>query len=67
MNGPQHYRQAENCLHQSEMSDPQSADLLVKQAQVHATLAHVAALVDAADQGADQLSWPGHAWSEATS
>lgn len=49
MNGPQHYREAEKCLHRSEASasDPEGADLLVKQAQVHATLALVAARVDA--------------------
>ena len=43
MNGPQHYRAAEASLRRSEEVDPQDADLLVKQAQVHATLALTAA------------------------
>jgi len=65
MNGPQHYREAEHCLMRSGEYEPQIADLYVKQAQVHATLAQVAALIDTADQGADQMRWPGYEWIEA--
>lgn len=43
MNGPEHYREAEHCLMRSGEYEPQIADLYVKQAQVHATLALAAA------------------------
>lgn len=66
MNGPEHYREAEHCLMRSGEYEPQIADLYVKQAQVHATLAHVAALIDAADSNVDRLVWAGHRWSEVT-
>lgn len=75
MNGPQHYREAERLLRRSEEWDPQSADLLVKQAQVHATLAHAAAVIDAgnavtwtssSDGDWHEVENSGH-WKEATS
>lgn len=50
MNGPQHYRVAESLLAAAEGRPTERVDrrnLLLTAAQVHATLAHVAALVEA--------------------
>ncbi|WP_114202339.1 hypothetical protein [Janibacter anophelis] len=42
MNGPAHYKKAEDLLERSRGEDPEWARLLVAQAQVHATLADTA-------------------------
>ena len=48
MNGPQHYTEAERLVKHSETAPGADvAALYLGQAQVHATLAHVAAQVDA--------------------
>lgn len=65
MNGPQHYAAAERLVDRSNAADPERADLLVKQAQVHATLAAAAAsLTPVSVQHSRQ---DGGAWGEALS
>lgn len=66
MNGPQHYKEAERLIDLSDDIYREDAPLVIAQAQVHATLAQVAALIDAADSNVDRLQWAGHEWMEAT-
>lgn len=62
MNGPQHYTQAEELLAYSDGSEARSikgeAERTIAQAQVHATLALVAALVDDRTVGPEER-WGG--------
>jgi hypothetical protein len=51
MNGPEHYRKAEDLLAQAHTVDPEFASYLVAKAQVHATLA----LFDHVREIGDQL------------
>ena len=62
MNGPGHYRAAERLIHRSEEMDPQDAALFLQQAQVHATLAHAAAI---AASTLGQHGVPSGDWQEA--
>ena len=47
MNGTEHYKRAERLVERSDAVGPEFATLLLAQAQVHATLALVAATSDA--------------------
>lgn len=74
MNGPEHYRAAENLIDRAhDMADqgyPERADFILRRAQVHATLALVAAQVEAvASRGPGDLdpAWrPGLGWEPLT-
>lgn len=57
MNGPQHYAEADAALrHLDDLAaDEIQAEMAI--AQVHATLALTAAIIDAHDKSADVLNW----------
>ena len=50
VNGPEHFREAERLLQQASGSPDSTHQRYVERAQVHATLALVAATVDASKQ-----------------
>ena len=68
MTGPEHYREAERLITQARVPSRDraapgwlTADELIDEAQVHATLALAAATAAAADSGA--ADWDGLAWT----
>jgi hypothetical protein len=68
MTGPQHYQAAESLLREAGL-EPAGSDVeafAVAAAQVHATLALVAATVDAAARRASPVAL-GNAWEDALS
>ena len=58
MNGPQHFVEAERLLAQIDQLDDTEAALTVAAAQVHATLAQVAATVTLSDCTATRSNHP---------
>jgi hypothetical protein len=59
MTGPEHYREAQQHIEWAEQAeDDEHVRILLAYAQVHATLAHAAATVMAADKTGDLVAQP---------
>lgn len=67
MTGPDHYREAERCVsyatNADREADPNDVAMMLRFAQVHATLALTAATIDAAAHpGQSQIDYLGQWW-----